>query len=256
VFVPISDDNPLRSIKAPYVTYALIAANVIVFLLELTATGQHVAASFAVIPRELLGAGLFGGAASGPHDRLAIPEALTLVTYMFLHGDPLHLIGNMLFLWVFGDNVEDAMGHFKFIVFYLACGIAGGLVHAISAEAGVAHMLLKPNGPDQAQGIPLIGASGAVAGVIAAYLMLHPHVRVWVVAFRFIPLKVSAMLALGAWILTQFVMLLVPNVGPVAWWAHIGGIVTGAMLILFMRRPGVPLFDSPSRVQHAADAVK
>jgi membrane associated rhomboid family serine protease len=84
-----------------------------------------------------------------------------------------------------------------------------------------------------------------VAGVIAAYLMLHPHVRVWVLAFRIIPLRVSAMLALGAWILTQFVMLLVPDVGPVAWWAHIGGIVAGALLVVFMRRPGVPLFDKP-----------
>ena len=92
---------------------------------------------------------------------------------MFLHGDILHLLSNMLFLWVFGDNVEDAMGHIKFLVFYLACGIAGGLAHALMLPASK---------------LPLIGASGAVAGVIAAYLILHPRVMVWVLAFRFIPL--------------------------------------------------------------------
>jgi len=138
------------------------------------------------------------------------------------------------------------MGHGRFLAFYLLCGIAGGLAHALSAEYGFAALLMKtPLTPSGAGQIPLIGASAAVAGVIAAYLMLHPHVRVWVLVFRFIPLRVSALLALGAWIATQFVMLLVPDVGPVAWWAHIGGIVTGALLILIMRRNGVPLFDRP-----------
>ncbi|MGE0767978.1 MAG: rhomboid family intramembrane serine protease [Hyphomicrobiaceae bacterium] len=246
MFVPISDDNPLRTIAWPMVTVLLIVTNVVVYVLELTPTGQHVAATFAVIPRELFGVGIIGGAANGAHDRLAFPEGLTLITYMFLHGDPLHLGGNMLFLWVFGDNVEDAMGHGRFLVFYLLCGIAGGLVHAISAEYGFAALLMKsPLGAGGAGQIPLIGASAAVAGVIAAYLMLHPFVRVWVIAFRFIPLRISAMLALGAWILTQFVMLLVPDVGPVAWWAHIGGIAAGALLIVVMRRKDVPLFGRP-----------
>jgi membrane associated rhomboid family serine protease len=163
---------------------------------------------------------------------LPIPEALTLITYQFLHGSPLHLIGNMLFLWVFGDNIEDAMGHVRFLVFYLLCGVAGGLAHAVMTPAS---------------DIPLIGASGAVAGVISAYLILHPRVRVWVLAFRFIPLKISAAWALGAWIATQFVMLAIPDETPVAWWAHIGGILAGAFLIVFMRRPGVPLFDQGQR---------
>lgn len=245
MFVPISDDNPLRVISWPMVTVLLIAANVLAFLFELTPSGQYVAATFAIVPNELFNSGLFVSA-NGPNDRLAFPESLTLITYMFLHGDPLHLAGNMLFLWVFGDNVEDAMGHGRFLVFYLLCGIAGGLVHAISAEYGFAALLMKgPVASNAAGQIPLIGASAAVAGVIAAYLMLHPYVRVWVVAFRFIPLRVSAMLALGAWILTQFVMLLVPDVGPVAWWAHIGGIFAGAILVIVMRRKGVPLFDRP-----------
>jgi membrane associated rhomboid family serine protease len=245
VFVPISDDNPLRSIVRPYVTYLLIAINVVCFFLELTPTGQHLAASFAVVPNELFGVRVLGGSAYGPLDQVPIPEWMTLFTYMFLHGDPVHLAGNMLFLWVFGDNVEDAMGHAKFLAFYLVCGVFGGLVHALSAEMGIASLLLKAGGNVAAGNVPLIGASAAVAGVIAAYLMLHPYVRVWVLAFRFIPLRVSAMLALGAWILTQFVMLIVPDVGPVAWWAHIGGIFAGAVLIIFMRRPGVPLFDKP-----------
>ena len=106
---------------------------------------------------------------------MAIPEGLTLLTYQFLHGDILHLLSNMLFLWVFGDNVEDAMGHLKYLMFYLLCGIAGGLAHAA----------MLPASP-----LPLIGASGAVAGVIAAYLILHPRVLVWVLAFRIIPLHI------------------------------------------------------------------
>ena len=247
MFVPMHDDNPLRSIRWPVVTIALILANVLAFFLELTPTGEHVAASFAVVPSELFQVRIFGGSARGPFDQLAVPEGLTLLSYQFLHGDPMHLIGNMAFLWVFGDNVEDAMGHLKFLAFYLLCGIAGALVHAISAEYGYAALLFKTAAlPSLAAGkVPLIGASAAVAGVIAAYLMLHPHVRVWVLAFRFIPLKVSAMFALGAWIATQFAMLLVPDVGPVAWWAHIGGIVAGGLLIIVMRRSGVPLFDKP-----------
>ena len=246
MFVPLSDDNPLRSIRFPYVTVALIALNVIIYILEITGQGQAVAASFAIIPTELFQVKVFGGPARGPFDALAIPEGLTLLTYMFLHGDPLHLAGNMLFLWVFGDNVEDAMGHLKFLAFYILCGVIGGICHAISAEYGFAQLLVKAAAQGESAGkVPLIGASGAVAGVIAAYLMLHPHVRVWVLAFRFIPLRITATLALGAWIATQFVMLLIPDTGPVAWWAHIGGILAGAVLVMVMRRPGVPLFDRP-----------
>jgi len=231
VFVPLRDENPLRVIRWQWVTVGLIAANVAIFLLQLTAPGQIYTASFAEIPGELLGFG--GRAARGPHDALAVPEALTLITYQFLHGSPFHLIGNMLFLWVFGDNIEDAMGHLRFLVFYLLCGIAGGLAHAVMTPAS---------------DVPLIGASGAVAGVVAAYLILHPRVRVWVLAFRFIPLRINAAWALGAWIATQFVMLFIPDETPVAWWAHVGGILAGAFLIVVMRRPGVPLFDQGQRV--------
>ncbi|MFV0295030.1 MAG: rhomboid family intramembrane serine protease [Hyphomicrobiaceae bacterium] len=247
MFVPLHDENPLRHISRAYVTIGLIVVNCVAFLMEFSPVGRSVVASLAVIPSELFAAGPLGSVTLGPVDQVAIPEGLTLITYMFLHGDPAHLIGNMLFLWVFGDNVEDAMGHVRFLFFYFICGVVGGLVHAYAAEYGGAGAFIDDNMTRSAMGgVPLVGASAAVAGVIAAYLMLHPRVRVWVLAFRFIPLRISALLALGAWIATQFAMLLLPDTGPVAWWAHIGGIACGALLIIFLRRPGVPLFDKPS----------
>jgi membrane associated rhomboid family serine protease len=228
VFIPLSDDNPLRSIRFQWVTIGLIALNVLVFLWQVSPGAAASAASFAVIPSELFQVRIFGGHVPSPTEPIAVPEGLTLVTYQFLHGDIIHLASNMIFLWVFGDNVEDAMGHVKYAVFYILCGIAGGLAHA----------WMLPASP-----LPLIGASGAVAGVIAAYLMLHPRVLVWVLAFRIIPLKISAVWVLGFWVLTQFAMVLLGPSDQVAWWAHIGGMAAGALLILFLRRPGVPLFD-------------
>ena len=227
MFIPIYDQNPLRSIQFQAVTVSLILINVAVFILQVAALPTQVILGFALVPSDLLGPGAAEPAAT-PAGGIGIPERLTLLSYMFFHGDILHLAGNMLFLWVFGDNVEDALGHFRFLVFYLACGVAGGLAHALVLPASE---------------LPLIGASGAVAGVIAAYLMLHPRVRVWVLVLRFIPIQISAAFALGAWILTQLVMVLLPQVGPVAWWAHIGGLAAGAVLVVIMRRAGVPLFD-------------
>ncbi|MDX2205071.1 MAG: rhomboid family intramembrane serine protease [Hyphomicrobiaceae bacterium] len=230
VFIPISDDNPLRSIRYQWVTIGLIAANVIAFFLTVIEPGSTNAASFAMVPRELFKVGIVGGPAAGPLDVIRVPEGATLLTYMFLHGDILHLLSNMLFLWVFGDNVEDALGHARYLGFYLACGIVGGLAHAATQ-------------PDS--GLPLIGASGAVAGVIGAYLLLHPRVLVWVLAFRFIPLKIPAAVVLGVWAGMQILMLWVrqPEGTQVAWWAHIGGFVCGAVLVIVLRRPGVALFD-------------
>ncbi len=226
MFVPIYDDNPLRIIARPIVTWLLILANVVIFAFQVSGIGGPVTASFAIVPAELFGAGIVGAPAAGPHDLLAVPEAYTLVTYMFFHGDVLHLAGNMLFLWVFGDNVEDALGHLRFLIFYLACGVAGALVHAAMAPTS---------------GIPLIGASAAVAGVVVAYLLIYPRVLVWVLVLRFIPLRVNAAFALGAWILLQLFMAIIPmvlpdsDIGPVAWWAHVGGIVAGAALIFVLR---------------------
>lgn len=228
VFIPLSDDNPLRSIRFQWVTAGLIAANVLVFIWQVSGAGTVMAASFAVVPAQLFQVHIFGGYAPIPNELVHVPEGLTLITYQFLHGDIIHLASNMIFLWVFGDNVEDAMGHFKFLAFYLLCGIAGGLAHS--------YIL-----PDSR--LPLIGASAAVAGVIAAYLILHPRVRVWVLAFRFIPLRIPAAWVLGVWVVTQFVMIALAPSDQVAWWAHVGGMLAGAILVLFLRRPGVLLFD-------------
>lgn len=240
MFVPLRDDNALISINFQYMTVLLIALNVAVFAAEATGMTDAMIASFAVVPKELFAVNLLGagtmpvplpGESVGEGivaQSVAVPERLTLLSYMFFHGDILHLGGNMLFLWVFGDNVEDAVGHLKFLFFYLACGVVAALVHA----------MMSANSP-----IPLIGASGAVAGVIAAYLMLHPKVKVWVLVLKAIPLQISALFALGAWIVWQVVMVVVPQGGPVAWWAHIGGLIAGAVLIILLRRPGVKLFD-------------
>jgi membrane associated rhomboid family serine protease len=233
MFVPLHDENVLKSISFPYVTVGLIIANVIVFVFEVMGLSEAVIASFAIVPAELVSTAGMLEPGEMPDQSIAIPERFTLLSYMFFHGDILHLAGNMLFLWVFGDNVEDAMGHIRFLLFYLLCGVFAGFVHAV----------IMPGSPN-----PLIGASGAVAGVISAYLMLHPRVRVWVLAFQFIPLRLSAAVVLGVWILSQFIMIMLPEVGPVAWYAHIGGLIAGAVLVVIFKRRDVPLFDRGLRV--------
>jgi membrane associated rhomboid family serine protease len=231
VFIPLHDTNPLKRIRFQYVTAGLILLNFLVYVVFETGwfipLDDENTAAFAVVPAKLLADGT-GGDVFFATGAFPVPERLTLITYIFLHGGWIHLIGNMAFLWVFGDNVEDAMGHLRFIMFYLMCGIFAGLMHA--------YMLPHSD-------LPLIGASGAVAGVIAAYLILHPRVKVWVLALWRIPIKITAAWALGIWILAQFANLLFRGEEAVAWWAHVGGLVSGAVLILFMRRRGVLLFD-------------
>ena len=239
LFIPLSDDNPLKFLRYQWVTVGIIAANVLVFILQLSGLGLAAGTSFAVVPAELAEVGFSLDAARGPYDTIPVPEVATLVTYMFLHADVVHLASNMMFLWVFGDNVEDAMGHVRYLVFYLLCGIAGAL----------AQTAMEP----QSQ-LPLIGASGAVAGTIAAYLILHPRVLVWVLAFRVIPLRVTATWILGLWIATQLFMVLINRGDYVAWWAHIGGALAGAALVVLLRRPTIALFDrgvAPSRERDA-----
>ncbi len=232
MFVPLHDENTLKSIRFQFVTIALIAINVAVYLFEVSGMDDAAVATFAVMPKNFFDAGLLPVDAPAAVTSLVIPQPLTLLSYMFFHGDIFHLAGNMLFLWVFGDNVEDAMGHLKFLVFYLACGVFAALFYAWWVQA-------QPE-----SGGALIGASGAVAGVIAAYLMLHPRVRVWVLALKAIPLRISAAFVLGLWILWQIVMVSLPGqFGQVAWAAHIGGLIAGAVLVVFFRRSGVPLFD-------------
>ena len=230
MFIPLNDDNPLRTISFPFVTIGLIAVNTFIFVVFQSGLVYNIGhagiVDMAIIPCQLLG---FDACPSTPLQAYGVtPEAITPISYMFLHGGWMHLIGNMLFLWVFGDNVEDAMGHFMFLIFYLICGIL----------AGYAHSLMAPTSQ-----IPLIGASGAVAGVIAAYLMLHPNVLVWVLAFGVISLKLRAAYVLGAWVAIQFISLMSAGQSSTAWWAHIGGLAAGALLVLVMRRPGVKLFQ-------------
>ena len=225
MFIPLYDVNSLRHIKLQYVTIGLIAANVIVFLfgsLQSPTAATATMLSFGFIPS------VVHNIAELPPELIVIPENFSYITYSFLHADIFHIGANMLFLWVFGDNVEDALGHFKFLLFYLACAAAGAAMHGLMA-------------PDSQS--PLIGASGAVAGVVTAYLFLHPRVRVWLLAFGRIPLPIPAWLALALWIGMQFLMFFVPGEERVSFAAHVGGILAGAALVLVLRRRGVPLFD-------------
>lgn len=226
MFIPLHDQNRLLHVPRPYVNLAIIAANVLVFLVFQKAGEQRAVAassySFGLIPVVL-----FDIRNLAPQLQV-IPDWMSVITYAFLHGGFMHLIGNMLFLWVFGDNVEDAMGHLRYLIFYLICGAAGGFAYAIL---------------DVNSEVPLIGASGAVSGVVAAYLMLHPRVKVWVLVLGRIPVRLTAFWLLGAWVLYQIGNAIVSVNSEVAWIAHVGGLVTGAVLVLFFRRRGVPLFD-------------
>lgn len=209
---PIGDDNSMRR-SIPIVTYVLILANVLVFLLELS-RGDAFIRTWAFIPRE------FAADPAG--------EIQTVITAMFMHGGWLHLLGNMLYLWIFGDNVEDDFGSFRFLLFYVACGIA----------ATFAQMAVMPN-----SNIPNLGASGAIAGVLGAYLVLHPRGRVTVLVGRGVT-QVPAVMAIGLWILLQLVSGVgsianstqTGDVGGVAYMAHIGGFVAGLILVFFFRQ--------------------
>lgn len=233
LFVPLRDQNPLTYIHFQYVTIALIVVNILIYVIYqsglISPIDEATWASFALVPSEFLSEGFNGLPIPGErYDYIAVPEKYTLITYMFLHGGLMHLGGNMLFLWVFGDNIEDATGHFRFLIFYLLCGVAAGLTHSYMA----------PN-----SNIPLIGASGAIAGLIGAYLILHPKVQVWVLVLGRIPLPVNAALAIIAWFLFQVFQVVYMLEDSTAWWAHIGGFIAGVFLILIMRRKGVPLFN-------------
>ncbi|MCB1480777.1 MAG: rhomboid family intramembrane serine protease [Rhodobiaceae bacterium] len=226
MFIPLHDANKLRHVPFQYVTVGLIVLNALIFLVFMSGAVipamEATAYGFGMTPA------LYNDYAELPQGIWGAPDIVTLFTYQFLHGSWMHLISNMLFLWVFGDNVEDALGHLRFLAFYLLCGAAGGY----------AHLLIVP----QSQS-PLIGASGAVAGVIGAYLILHPRVRVWILLLGRLPLRIPALYVLGGWIVMQFASIAFALDEQVAWWAHIGGAAAGAILVVVMRRPGVPLFD-------------
>ncbi len=223
---PLYDNNPFAFKSPPYVSWGLIAANVAIFLYTLSVDDSGSNSKTAVVL-----ALAFTPADVGHHTGILpyfVPWEFTLVSYAFLHASWLHIIGNMAFLWVFGDDVEEALGHLRFFLFYLLCAAAGAFAFWAST-------------PDS--NVPLIGASGAIAGVVGAYLLLHPCRKIWVLAFMRIPVKLAAEWVIGFWIVLQFINIFAGADKEVAWWTHIGGLMAGALLVVFMRRPGVKLFD-------------
>jgi membrane associated rhomboid family serine protease len=233
MFVPILDDAPVRRIRRPWVTYGFVAACTLIYVVFQSGWFAPERPG-AVVSLGLIPSVLFGEAVL-PADYALVPAWTTLATSLFLHGGVLHLAGNMLFLWVFGDNVEDDLGHLRYVVFLLMCGVGAGLAHAAAAAHSDA---------------PLVGASGVVAGVVAGYVMLHPQVKVWVLLFYRLPLRLRAFWIIGAWVVFQAGnALLVGGASQVAWWAHVGGFVTGAVLVAVLKRPDVRLFDRDLRAR-------
>ena len=218
--MPIWDHSPFRWPQPPYVMWLLIVVNFGVFFWTAGLApddAEAIARTAGLVP-----AALFGGGSAG-----AIPAPLTLLTSMFLHGNFMHVFGNMIFLFVFGDDIEEALGHWRFLGFYLACGIGSGLAFALSGPSST---------------IDLIGASGAVAGVIAAYLLFRPCAKVTCL-LGFIPLGLRAYWIIGGWAIWQFVDAASRTDDGIAYWAHVGGLITGAILFVVMRPAGVRLFE-------------
>lgn len=232
--IPISDAN--RSARFPFVNLSIIVLNILVYLYEVTLSGSLTLSdtstqltgfftSYAVIPVEFT-RGIDVGAPT------VQPVFLALVSAMFMHGGLLHIGGNMLFLWVFGDNVEGNMGHVKYALFYLICGVAASITHIIFNAASA---------------VSSLGASGAIAGVLAAYLVLFPRaqIRTLLILFYFITVtRISALFMIGIWFLLQFLQGVVElgardtaQSSGVAVWAHIGGFIAGLLLVFLFRGP-------------------
>jgi len=215
--IPLRDDQP--SFSTPFINYFLIILNVLVFLWELSVGHRALAGvmyEFGIVPHKTLVV-LTGQSYASPATAI-----LPLFTSMFLHGSFLHLAGNMLALWIFGDNIEDYLGHFNYLLVYLASGVVGA----------VTHILLNLNSR-----MPTIGASGAIAGVMGAYFILYPRARVLTWFFIFV-LWLPAWLVLGYWFLVQFVNVSQIAQSGVAVWAHLGGFAAGVIMIkVFPERP-------------------
>jgi membrane associated rhomboid family serine protease len=239
--MPIGDDNTDRSIT-PLVNYALLAANVLVFVLcQGMGANDKFTYAFSTVPKEIVSGEDIETAerkieVPGTGQEVDVPGLehtpisvyITLLTSMFMHGGIAHLFGNMLFLWIFGDNIEDTLGHARYLAYYLVCGLAASLAHVVST--------VVINGPGSEQMlIPSLGASGAISGVLGGYIMLHPHRRVNVIMFRMIT-QVPAYVAIGMWFVFQLISSLGmfgggSQVGGVAYAAHIGGFIAGVALI-------------------------
>lgn len=224
MFFPLHDRNPIKHIRFAYVNYTLIAVTILVFAIQsILPESQFNQATvvFGLIP------GVIDESVAAPTAWL--PANATFITYAFLHADWLHVLSNMLFLWIFGDNIEDALGHVRYLAFYLICAVLAGGAHMLFNTGSLA---------------PLVGASGAVAGVMGAYVLLFPHAKLFVLAKIIIPipLPVPAFWMLGFWILTQIFYVVVGSEDMVAWWAHLGGFVAGAALVLAFKRREVALW--------------
>ncbi len=233
--IPLHDDNPTRT--TPVLTYALIAANVLVFLYQL-GMGEIITFQYALIPFQVTGAEPAAGRQAGEFITLAErynlePAWATLFTSMFLHGSFMHLLGNMVFLAIFGNNVEDVLGKVRFLLFYLGCGAAAGGGHLLTEASSF---------------IPTVGASGAIAGVLGGYYLLFPRARVTCLFFVILiaVIDLPASLVLGIWFVLQLLMGLqgwgMQEGGGVAYAAHVGGFVAGFLLIKLLgaHRPEPP----------------
>ena len=217
MFIPLRDENPAR--PTPYINYLLVAANALVFIYEISLPHRvqaSLAITYGTVPSRFLHA-------LGGHGHIEA-AVLPLLTSMFLHGNPAHLLGNMLFLWIFGDNVEDFFGHAGYLFFYLFCGVASGLVH-------IAFNLHSP--------VPAVGASGAISGVLGAYILLYPTNRILTLILIFL-VPLPAFIILGFWFLLQFTAGIssfgAAATGGVAWWAHIGGFLIGLLITLAFKQ--------------------
>ena len=218
--IPLKDDNPTQTV--PYVNYGIIGLNVFLYLYLVfmgPVQGERFVLHYSVIPAALFGDGQ-------PVKGVAAPGYFSLLSSMFLHGGLLHIAGNMLFLWIFGDNIEDYLGHLKYLLFYLVCGVL----------AAYSHALLNPDST-----LPMLGASGAISGVLGAYILLYPRAGVWTFFFFLFfwqVIRVPAVLIIGLWIVIKVVNgLLEPTHrgGGVAWFAHVGGFIAGMLLITALR---------------------
>jgi membrane associated rhomboid family serine protease len=228
---PISDDNPRRHLT-PYVNYTIIAGCVLVFLWQ-ASLGER-GGEIAFYQLGMIPARLLGGEELRP-ELIVVPAWATIFTSMFMHGGWLHLGGNMLYLWIFGDNIEDSMGHGRYLAFYILCGTAAALAQGFV---------------DPTSTIPMVGASGAISGVLGGYILLHPGATVRVLIFLgfFITVAhIPALIVLGVWFALQlFSGLATPVDQPgVAFWAHIGGFVAGLALVTFFKRRDVPMLERP-----------
>jgi membrane associated rhomboid family serine protease len=230
--IPISDDIPAR--QTPFFTWAIIAACVAVYIWEVR-QGPHMDAVFGdygFTPKSLMSPPL------SPAEETGWSALTNIFTSMFVHGSIWHLTGNMLYLWIFGNNIEDAMGHARFVLFYLLCGVAAALTMAFM---------------DPASTVPMVGASGAISGALGAYILLFPRARVTVVVpivIIFYPFRISAVWVVGVWFAMQLFSAAAstPDSPGVAWWAHIGGFAAGLVLTPFLKSSHVPFFG-PRRPQ-------